>query len=98
MRHLVPLGERISVDGGMARNPYFLSFLATALGKTVLVPSSVNLTALGTARMAMIGAGAQELPALPPPAHFIAPTGGFGAEASTRFAEAVTRARAWRRS
>jgi glycerol kinase len=98
MKHVVPLGTRISVDGGMARNPYFLSFLATALDKTVLVPSSVNLTALGTARMAMIGAGAPELPALPPPAHFIAPTGGFGAEASSRFAEAVTRARAWRRS
>ena len=36
--------------------------------------------------------------ALPPPAQFIAPTGGFGAETSSRFAEAVTRARAWRRS
>ena len=82
----------------MARNPYFLSFLATALDTTVLVPSSVNLTALGTARMALMGAGAPELPALPPPRHFIAPAGGFGAEASSRFAEAVTRARAWRRS
>ena len=42
---------------GLSRNAYFNKFLARALNKTVMVQSSADLTALGTARLAMLGAG-----------------------------------------
>jgi sugar (pentulose or hexulose) kinase len=80
----------------MARNTYFLKFLGNVLGKTVLVPSSTDLTALGTARMALRGAGASGLPPLPPPKRIEAPDAGFGEEARARFGQAVARARSWK--
>lgn len=96
MAGLVPLGPAISVDGGMAKNGYFLRFLSTALEKTVLVPSSTDLTALGTARMAMRGAGVEALPPLPKPERVIEPGVPLGNAAKQRFAEAVRRAKAWK--
>lgn len=96
MSELVELGQTISVDGGMAKNTYFLKFLGNVLGKTVLVPSSTELTALGTARMALLGSGATGLPPLPPPKRVEAPTEEFGEEARARFGQAVARARSWK--
>lgn len=96
MSELVELGQTISVDGGMAKNTYFLKFLGSVLGKTVLVPSSTDLTALGTARMALRGAGASGLPMLPPPKRVEEPEAGFGEEARARFMQAVARARSWK--
>ncbi|MBI2717588.1 MAG: glycerol kinase [Rhizobiales bacterium] len=95
MAELVPLGPAISVDGGMARNGYFLQFLADALERTVRVPSSTDLTALGTARLAMLGRGAAGLPPLPP-TRAIAPLAPLGIEPHQHFAEAVRRARGWK--
>jgi len=92
----VPLGDTISVDGGMARNGYFLQFLADVLEKTVQVPSSTDLTALGTARMALRGLGADSLPPLPQPRRIVKPVEPHGATARARFAGAVTRARGWK--
>lgn len=96
MSELVPLGDTISVDGGMARNGYFLQFLADVLEKTVQVPSSTDLTALGTARMALRGLGADSLPPLPQPRRIVKPVEPHGATARARFAGAVTRARGWK--
>ena len=96
MSELIPLHSTISVDGGMARNTYFLKFLGNVLGKTVLVPSSTELTALGTARMALRGAGATDLPPLPPPKRIEAPDEVFGEEARARFGQGVARARSWK--
>ncbi|MCB1378103.1 MAG: glycerol kinase [Alphaproteobacteria bacterium] len=93
---LVPLGERISVDGGMAKNPYFLSFLSTVLDKTLLVPSSTDLTGLGAARMAFRGMGVTDLPPLPPPRRMVEPTGRYGTAARERFAAAISRAKNWK--
>jgi len=92
----LPLADAISVDGGMARNRYFLQFLAQVLERRVVVPATTDLTALGTARMALLGAGLAALPPLPPAARVVEPEGGHGAEARARFAEAVARAKGWR--
>jgi len=94
---LLPLGATLSVDGGMARNPYLLGFLASVTGRTITVPSSTELTALGTARMAMQGGGAASLPALPPPVTVVAPAGSYGPEARRRFASAISRAKGYPR-
>ena len=96
MSELVPLGAEISVDGGMARNGYFLQFLADALQKTILVPSTADLTALGTARMAMRGAGADALPALPPPQRHVRPKSPLGPDIKRRFSDAIIRAKSWK--
>lgn len=96
MAGLMPIGERISVDGGMATNAYLLRFLADVTGKTVSVPSSTDLTAFGTARMAMLGLGAEALPPLPQPALTVEPSGSYGPAARERFARAVTLTRGWK--
>ena len=96
MNELVPLAPVISVDGGMARNDYFVRFLANALGRAIAVPAITDLTALGTARMAMRGAGASDLPPLPPPSRRIVADAPLGDIAQARFGAAVARARAWR--
>ncbi|MFN4143403.1 FGGY family carbohydrate kinase [Aestuariivirga sp.] len=98
MAELAPLGATISVDGGMSRNAYFLSFLANVLERRVIVPSTGELTGLGAARMAMLGlAGAEErLPPLPAPRTAIEPTAGWGKAARSRFAEALRRAKGWK--
>jgi glycerol kinase len=92
----VQLADSISVDGGMARNPYFLRVLAEVLQRRVVVPSSTDLTALGIARLALLGAGWRELPPLPPAARTVEPAEGWGAAARARFAQAVDRAKGWR--
>lgn len=48
---LQPL-TRISVDGGLARNPYLVQTLADALDRPLFLPEEVEQTALGTALLA----------------------------------------------
>lgn len=97
MAELVPLGDSISIDGGMANNGYFAQFLANALGKTVSVPAITDLTALGTARMALLGADAPELPALPAPARSFACESRLPESARDMFSDAVRRSKSWRK-
>ena len=86
------------LDGGMARNRYLQQVLADVTGRSIVVPSATDLTALGTARMAMRGLGVATLPELPPPASNVGPVGSYGPEARSRFAMAVTRARGWKQA
>jgi len=89
----------LPVDGGLTRNEYFCRFLADAAGLEVTVPALTEVTGLGAARMALLGArlvrDPSALPPLPPPTRRYAPGGELG-EARARFAEAVERARRWR--
>jgi glycerol kinase len=96
MAELTTLGESISIDGGLTKNPYFNRFLANALGKTVVVQESPELTGLGTARMAMLGAGVKSLPPLNAPRTEVKPDAPLTPEQKQRFAEAVNRARNWK--
>lgn len=95
---LVELTGPVSIDGGLSRNAYFRTFLANALRREVIVPSSAELTGLGIAQLALIGAGTPRdaLPPAPPAACRVAPTEPLPAEVLARFDEAVARARAWR--
>jgi len=47
----------VSIDGGLARNGYFRQFLSDALARPTVVPETPDVTGLGTARLAMLGAG-----------------------------------------
>ncbi len=99
MGRAVPLEGAISIDGGLSNNAYFCEFLARVLQRPVVVPAIADLTGLGTAQMALIGAGlatARTLPPAPPPRRQAEPGPPIEAAARARFAEAVARARNWR--
>ncbi len=52
MEALLPVSDRISIDGGLTDNQYFCQFLADVLHREIIVSSSPELTALGTAYLA----------------------------------------------
>jgi glycerol kinase len=99
MHKATPLESAISVDGGLSRNRYFCRFLARALGRPVTVPGSADLTALGAAQLAIIGAGLCAPDRLPRPPGLPQRYGADEplAEGSRRrFREAMHRCGAWR--
>ena len=91
-RHLA-LAERISIDGGLTRNRYFCQFLASALGKTVVVRDDPEITALGTALIAGTGLGADQRSATGETAYAPQPLDRIAM--AERFARAVQRAKGW---
>ncbi len=95
---LSPLGQVVSVDGGLSRNSYFIRFLAEATSRRIRVPASAELTGLGAAQLAMLGAGKAKLDSLPAPKARaeIAPQAPLGRDLHARFADAVNRSKAWR--
>ena len=96
MGEVTTLGPSISIDGGLTKNQYFNKFLASAVGKTIVVQSSSELTALGTARLAMLGAGLKASPPLPAPKAEIEPDAPISQELKTRFANAIARSKGWK--
>jgi glycerol kinase len=97
----LPLAASVSVDGALTRSPYFCEFLARTLERTVVVPSSPDLTGLGCAQLAFVGAGfgpVETLPPVPPPDRVVAPAPVLDAALLARFDDAVGRARGWRSS
>ena len=101
MDERVPLAPVVSIDGGLSLNPYFCTFLARALGRRVVVPSTPDLTGLGCAQLAFIGAGFGPLDTLPPvapPDRVVEPDAALPTEMLARFGDAVERARHWRRT
>ena len=49
--------QKLCVDGGMARNDWFLQFMADILGVEVVRPKNTETTVLGAAILAAVGAG-----------------------------------------
>jgi glycerol kinase len=99
MNGLQPISARLSIDGGLANNGYFRGFLANALGRRLTVPASMELTGLGCALVALIGAGLatiDSLPPEPPPQASIAPERVLDPALRGKFAAAVERSRNWR--
>ena len=95
MAELVPLAERLSIDGGLARSGYFAQFLADATGRAVLRRGFDELTAFGCAALAARGLG--ETLAMPQAGSTLFQPRAPNAVAwRDRFAGAVNRSRAWR--
>jgi len=91
MSAMVPIGGRLSVDGGLTRSPYFVQCLATVLEREIICPDFDELTAFGVACMAAGGEIAR-----PGGARLVAPGEGEAGAWRARFAEAVARAKGWR--
>jgi glycerol kinase len=99
MDKATPLAGTISIDGGLSNNTYFCEFLARALGRPIAVPGSADLTVLGTAQLAMIGAGHCDIDSLPPaPPERRRESGKpeLPEAIRTRFRNAIRRCRGWR--
>jgi len=99
MNRLAPVGETVSIDGGVTRNGHFREFLAEALGRAITRPATPDATSLGTAWFAMLGAGLVEdsaaLPGGGREAWHLDPCDPLPAALHARFADAVARARGW---
>lgn len=52
MNRHIPIGEKITVDGGLARSPYFVQFLADVLQRQIITQHFDEMTALGCAALA----------------------------------------------
>lgn len=99
MHKAAPLDGAISIDGGLSNNKYFCKFLARALGRPVAVPGSADLTSLGAAQLAMIGAGLcdiETLPAAPAERRQESLASVLSADHRARFRDAVKRCGEWR--
>lgn len=57
MDRLSPLGDSISVDGGLSSNAYFKQFLADLIQKDIVAPANREVTAQGAAMLARKGLG-----------------------------------------
>ena len=93
MSDLIPIGNTISIDGGMSRNPYFCQFLSDVLQKRIIVQSSGDQTASGTAMMAT--EAAVELNHETAQSRIFEPAALYD-DNKAQFAKAVTRSRNWR--
>ncbi len=93
--------KALHVDGGATANTLLLQMQATISGLPVVRPANLETTALGVARMAMVGAGAcrtpADLPVLPPPSLRVEPGRGIGDRTGlcARWASAVERSKGW---
>jgi glycerol kinase len=96
---LVGASEIVSIDGGLTNNSYFCQFLANVLDKNLRVPGTADMTAVGTAYLAMIGAAPRgrqvELPDIRMTETIISPTKDFSAHYA-RFQDAISRSKNWR--
>jgi glycerol kinase len=96
MAGLITISGTLSLDGGLCNSPYFCQFLCDALQRPVRVPAFRELTALGAAQLAALGAS-YEAPA--DGFEYAVYTPGRPPEATTawrdRFAQAVRYSGGW---
>lgn len=97
MDEFLSVTDHLSIDGGLARSPYFAQFLADALQRCIVTQRFDELTAFGCAALAAKGIGV----ALKPPRNTSTTFHPkVSAEQARRwrasFSDAVTRCRDWR--
>jgi len=93
----------LQADGGATRNPFLMQFQADILGIPVEVSDQAEITALGAATLAALGAGLisrRELTALPKASHTYRPrlTATRRRALLEAWHEAVLRSRGWART
>ena len=91
----VPIGNSISIDGGLSRSRYFAQFLANMIGRDVVSTDFDERTAFGTAALAALGAGAL-LPEPKSVSTIFSPRAGDCTLTRRRFIDAVSRSKGWR--
>ena len=90
----VPLGEMVSIDGGLSNSPYFVQFLADVTGKRLRLGRTAELTAFGVALMTSGDTSAGS--GIDGDGRIFEPRREPPESERTRFSEAVRRSRGWR--
>ncbi|WP_447588900.1 FGGY-family carbohydrate kinase [Aquipseudomonas campi] len=89
--------DRLSIDGGLARSPYFAQFLADALQRCIVTQRFDELTAFGCASLAARGLGLELKPPRNTSTEFRPKVSADVAlQWRETFADAVKRCRSWR--
>lgn len=89
--------DQLSIDGGLARSPYFAQFLADALQRCIVTQRFDELTAFGCAALAARGVGVDLAPPRNTSTSFRPKVeAGVARQWRETFADAVTRCRSWR--
>ena len=98
---VVSIPATLPIDGGLTNNPYFCQFFADVIQREVLIPSNAEITAYGTAKLAMLscqhGEGSTDSftnPTAVPKASFF-PKRRMDEEI-LRFSQAVERCQEWK--
>jgi glycerol kinase len=94
-RH-VPMGDAISIDGGLGRNQYFCSFLSAATGREIKVTKVTELTGFGNAQLTAHAANMEVRSEAERAAVDSVKSEPLPASIHDRFADAVNRCRKWR--
>lgn len=89
--------DHLSIDGGLARSPYFAQFLADALQRCIVTQRFDELTAFGCAALAAKGLGVALKPPRNTSTSFHPKVSAAQAQQwCATFSDAVTRCRDWR--
>jgi glycerol kinase len=89
--------DHLSIDGGLARSPYFAQFLADALQRCIVTQRFDELTAFGCAALAAKGLGVALKPPRNTSTSFHPKVSAAQAQQwRATFSDAVTRCRDWR--
>lgn len=89
--------DRLSIDGGLARSPYFAQFLADILQRHIVTQRFDELTAFGCAALAARGLGIELKPPRNTCTEFRPRIDAATARHwQARFSEAISRSRNWR--
>lgn len=89
--------DHLSIDGGLARSPYFAQFLADALQRCIVTQRFDELTAFGCAALAAKGLGVALKPPRNTSTSFHPKVSAVQAQQwRATFSDAVTRCRDWR--
>ncbi len=94
MRDSANIADRVSIDGGLSRNSYFVQFLADCTGLDIAVDSFAERTAYGVAALAATALG--DRIDLTTSTTKIVQANTVPSAHRARFSDAVRRARHWR--
>lgn len=87
MNNATPIGNTLSIDGGLSNNPYICQILANITQRRIVVAEHPELTAIGCAQMA--GHGRDELAPLQPGSRSYEPQGDIGRSWLEQFSSIV---------
>lgn len=97
MDSFLSVTDRLSIDGGLARSPYFAQFLADALQRCILTQRFDELTSFGCAALAAKGLDKELRPPRNTSTNFRPKVSADTARSwRETFADAVSRCRDWR--
>ncbi|MNH36546.1 glycerol kinase [compost metagenome] len=89
--------DQLSIDGGLARSPYFAQFLADALQRCIVTQRFDELTSFGCAALAAKGIGIELKPPRNTSTKFRPRISATEAQQwRETFSDAVKRCRSWR--